>query len=75
VYGLCPKACFEIERLGSYKFQHYDRIVHALDSILKYSLSWIVREEYGTFRDGYPDDNHRPDIIIRNPTGTTTSLR
>ncbi len=29
-----------------------------------------MREEYGAFRGGDPDENHRPDIIIRNPIGT-----
>jgi hypothetical protein len=29
-----------------------------------------VREDCGAFQSGDPDDSHRPDITIRNPTGS-----
>jgi hypothetical protein len=50
----------------------HNALVIELDRICRYSGLWSTREEYGAFRADLPNDNHRPDITIRNTDGLRT---
>ena len=50
---------------------------HILHNSVQHSFAWLFRtsgvsiclEPLGIFNDIYPDDNRRPDILLRNPYG------
>jgi hypothetical protein len=43
----------------------HDSVVFELHRLLKYAGSWSVREPRGVFHTDLPDNNKRPDILIR----------
>lgn len=52
---------------GGGAIQIHDALVNELVSILKYAGFWIVREERNLFSTLFKNDQHRPDITIKNP--------
>ena len=57
----CPK--------DAHRLRTHDALKVELDQILRYAGFWTTREETQSFGVDLPDDNHRPDISIRNPEG------
>ena len=59
---------------GGERIATHDSIKFEVHKILQYAGKWSKVEDHGVFHNTNPDSKLRPDIIIRNPVGSNTSL-